>query len=301
MPFAKQKPALEAHDKIGGIVVAEDVSKDGHKRYLILPRAEVLRLKGPFNELIREESVCRLYFDLDGDADAHSSDGVDAVRELIEQVCARVYDVYAIRVNPRDTIVLCSSNETKYSKHILFPDVIFKNNWIHMRNFVRTIDHPLVDDSVYTRNRCFRMEGCWKYADPSRVFRFLTPPVDSLVQCDHQHQHPLEFVDELTPMHQRTQTNTPRCISTRCISPFTIEKINIPEGWKSVLKGLEPDDLLMATRTTVDFSQLGVRTKELVGPSSSFGNGVRIGKRDGRHYVNGEDGTNVKKRMDIPS
>ena len=57
----------------------------------------------------------------------------------------------------------------KYSKHIIFP-VVFKNNWSHMRNFVRTIDHPLVDGSVYSRNRCFRMAGCWKYADPSRVF-----------------------------------------------------------------------------------------------------------------------------------
>ena len=68
MLYAKQQPALEAHDKSGGIVVAEDISKDGHKRYRVLPRAEVLRLRGPFNELIREESLCRLYFDLDGAA-----------------------------------------------------------------------------------------------------------------------------------------------------------------------------------------------------------------------------------------
>ena len=117
-------------------MVAEDISGDGHKRYRVLPREDVLRLRGPFNELIREKSNCRLYFDLDG-----SEIESDPVRELIEQVCARLYDVYTERVNPRDVIVLCSSNERKYSKHIIFP-VVFKNNWIHMRNFVRTIDHP---------------------------------------------------------------------------------------------------------------------------------------------------------------
>ena len=163
MLYAKQQPALEAHDKSGGIVVAEDISKDGHKRYRVLPRAEVLRLRGPFNELIREESLCRLYFDLDGANPVN-----DPVRELIEQVCTRLYDVYTI--TPKDIIVLCSSNEKKYSKHIIFPDVVFKNNWVHMRNFVRTINHPFLDDSVYTRNRCFRMAGCWKYAEPSRGF-----------------------------------------------------------------------------------------------------------------------------------
>ena len=128
--------------------MAEDISGDGHKRYRVLPRADVLRLRGPFNELIREKALCRLYFDLDGDSDAIDT---DPVRELIDQVCTRLYDVYTERVNPRDIIVLCSSNERKYSKHIIFP-VVFKNNWSHMRNFVRTIDHPLVDGSVYSRN-----------------------------------------------------------------------------------------------------------------------------------------------------
>jgi hypothetical protein len=51
----------------------------------------------------------------------------------------------------------------------------------------------------------------------------------------------------------------------------------------------------------VIFSQLGARTKKLAGPLPSSGSGVRIGKADLAYYVSGEDGTNVKKRMDIPS
>ena len=251
MLYAKQQPALEAHDKSGGIVVAEDISGDGHKRYRVLPRADVLRLRGPFNELIREKALCRLYFDLDGDSEAI---GNDPVRELIDQVCTRLYDVYTERVNPRDIIVLCSSNERKYSKHIIFP-VVFKNNWSHMRNFVRTIDHPLVDGSVYSRNRCFRMAGCWKYAEPSRVFipdTNYSDASDSLIQID-QHLHPLEFVDELMPEQQiqRTQTDTPRYPNT----PFAIEKINVPDDWKPVLNGLEPDDLLMAIHPNQEYGE----------------------------------------------
>ena len=121
-----------------------------------------------------------------------------------------------------------------------------------MRNFVRTIDHPLVDYSVYSRNRCFRMAGCWKYADPSRVF-ILDPNYceaeDSLIQCEVE--RPLDFCDDSEDCPNPYRADPPRGPST----PFTIEKINIPDDWEPVLNGLEPNDLLMAIHPNQEYAQ----------------------------------------------
>ena len=86
------------------------------------------------------------------------------------------------------TIILCSSSPVKFSKHILFPAVLFQDNWQHMRGFVQAfLQHVggrfgFVDESVYTRNRCFRMAGCHKFGDPSRIFR-PGKPSSALVQA----------------------------------------------------------------------------------------------------------------------
>ena len=139
--FRKQGSALAFDDaNPNHLVIAEDISRHGHKRYGCCPRSNVDLFIGPYNELIRTHSVCRLYFDLDGGSEHLPGD--DTIREFIEQVCTRVYDAYEVRVDPTTVIVLCSSNATKFSKHILFPTVLFQNNWYHMRNFVVTIKKP---------------------------------------------------------------------------------------------------------------------------------------------------------------
>ena len=67
---SKQGPALAYHDALvgkgtGHIILAKDISAHGHKRYVVIPRSEVDNFVGPYNELIRTNSICRLYFDLD--------------------------------------------------------------------------------------------------------------------------------------------------------------------------------------------------------------------------------------------
>ena len=165
MWFNKQGPALVYDDEHPDhMIIARDISERGHKRYGVFPRSQVDEFEGPYNELIRTHAVCRLYFDLDGVPQKE-----DVVEQLLVEVKAKLAEVY--NIEPGQPIVLCSSNETKFSKHIVYPGVHFLNNWEHMRNFVQLIEHPLVDHSVYSRNRCFRMAGCHKFGDPERIFR----------------------------------------------------------------------------------------------------------------------------------
>ena len=170
MPYAKQAGALAFHDTClqTHIVLAEDRSRHGHKRYHVVRRADIDNYHGPYNELIRTKSPCRLYFDLDSEMPVS-----DSVQDLIDEVCTQIFNVYAFQADPAQAIVLCSSNETKYSKHVIFPQLVFRDNWTHMRQFVRAhITHPLVDFSVYSRNRCFRMLGCHKFGQFQRRFKY---------------------------------------------------------------------------------------------------------------------------------
>ena len=61
MPYAKQAGALAFHDtcRQTHIVLAEDISSHGHKRYHVVRRADIGSYHGPYNELIRKDSKCR--------------------------------------------------------------------------------------------------------------------------------------------------------------------------------------------------------------------------------------------------
>ena len=129
MWFAKQGPALAYHDAHPDhLTIAKCISRHGHKKYGVVPRADIDNYRGPFNELIRTHSACRLYFDLDGEGD---------VDVLVAEVRNKLREVY--RVGADRVIVHCSSTPTKFSKHVIFPDVVFKNNWEHMKAFVHGV------------------------------------------------------------------------------------------------------------------------------------------------------------------
>ena len=256
MWFAKQGPALAYHDAHADhIVVAEDISRHGHKRYGVVPRGDIDDFCGPYNELIRTNAVCRLYFDLDGGPEH----GDEAVRDLISEVEKKLLEVFGLR--DKDIIVLCSSNATKFSKHIIWPNVIFKNNWQHMKNFVALINHPLVDGSVYSRRRCFRMAGCHKYGQPARIFR---PGLPSSALVTTTTDFPLEF---------ETQPNVEGRPGCRAIGAFETKALSIPDDWKSVLRGMEPDDLLHAIHPNQKyqaFFAIGCAYKRAGGDAKTF-------------------------------
>ena len=230
MWFAKQGAAFAyAESCVDHILVAEDISTHGHKRYGVVPLARIDDFTGPYCELIRVHSKCRLYLDLDGGPETDP----EGVNEVIALVKAKLVELYGVDADPH---ILCSSDASKFSKHILFPDVVFLNNWTHLRNFVSQIRHDLIDYSVYSRNRCFRMAGCWKYGDESRVF---TPGLPSSaliqVQCD------TGLVCGQGAVAPSAGVSVKNAIGT-----FDRGTLHVPDNWKTPLQGLEPDDLLTA-------------------------------------------------------
>ncbi|KAM4836639.1 DNA-directed primase/polymerase protein [Thomomys bottae] len=108
-------------------------------------------------EVIPENAVCKLYFDLEFNKPANpGANGKKMVALLIEHVCKALQELYNVHCSAEDVFNLDSSTEEKFSRHLIFQlhDIAFKDN-IHVGNFVRKILQPALhliakenDDSI---------------------------------------------------------------------------------------------------------------------------------------------------------
>ncbi|XP_036619274.1 DNA-directed primase/polymerase protein [Trichosurus vulpecula] len=92
-------------------------------------------------EVIPENAVCKLYFDLEFSKPANpGANGKEMVALLIEHVCTALQELFDINCSAADVLNLDSSTDEKFSRHLIFQlhNVAFKNN-IHVGNFVRKI------------------------------------------------------------------------------------------------------------------------------------------------------------------
>ncbi|XP_052018453.1 DNA-directed primase/polymerase protein isoform X2 [Apodemus sylvaticus] len=95
-------------------------------------------------EVIPENAVCKLYFDLEFNKLANpGADGKKMVALLIQHVCKALLESYNVHCSAEDVFNLDSSTEEKFSRHLIFQlhDVAFKDN-SHVGNFVRKILQP---------------------------------------------------------------------------------------------------------------------------------------------------------------
>ncbi|XP_034860149.1 DNA-directed primase/polymerase protein isoform X3 [Mirounga leonina] len=123
---------------------------DGRRIYLVTTYAQLwFYYKSRKNllhcyEVIPENAVCKLYFDLEFNKLANpEADGKKMVALLIEHVCKALQELYRVNCSAEDVFNLDSSTDEKFSRHLIFQlhDVAFKDN-IHVGNFVRKILQP---------------------------------------------------------------------------------------------------------------------------------------------------------------
>ncbi|XP_011814938.1 PREDICTED: DNA-directed primase/polymerase protein isoform X2 [Colobus angolensis palliatus] len=126
---------------------------DGQRIYLVTTYAEFwFYYKSRKNllhcyEVIPENAVCKLYFDLEFNKPANpGADGKNMVALLIKYVCKALRELYGINCSAEDVLNLDSSTDEKFSRHLIFQlhDVAFKDN-IHVGNFLRKILQPALD------------------------------------------------------------------------------------------------------------------------------------------------------------
>uniref|UniRef100_A0A2K6M0T7 DNA-directed primase/polymerase protein n=1 Tax=Rhinopithecus bieti TaxID=61621 RepID=A0A2K6M0T7_RHIBE len=126
---------------------------DGQRIYLVTTYAEFwFYYKSRKNllhcyEVIPENAVCKLYFDLEFNKPANpGADGKNMVALLIKYVCKALRELYGVNCSAEDVLNLDSSTDEKFSRHLIFQlhDVAFKDN-IHVGNFLRKILQPALD------------------------------------------------------------------------------------------------------------------------------------------------------------
>lgn len=192
-----------------------EISSDGRRRFITASirafwrqYSRILR-RGPdgiqahFYEIIREQHAAKLYLDLEFKREFNShlkGETANGMTELVIDECFRLAN---IQRDDKEVLVLDSTNEKKFSRHVIFGSLIFHNNlemgpFMHqvVNNIVqenqdkmlvycdlkREVDRmPFVDLGVYTRNRCFRLVGSSKFGKTSRL-RFATDPPSGIVR-----------------------------------------------------------------------------------------------------------------------
>lgn len=195
--FKTQKEAFEYCDRLNTFIAIFsfefDQSKIGSRKFVVCSLHDFwarykLMTKGHYYELIRTDSPCHLYFDLEFDFDLNpTANGSEMLQTFIELVFQRLHSHLNLPRKRIKTVKLHSSSQTKFSYHLLFKnnEYCFRNNQdvgVFVHSMVEEWKHsiasktpnyqtylslfvfnkqgelvPFVDTSVYSKNRNFRL------------------------------------------------------------------------------------------------------------------------------------------------
>ena len=148
--FDRQQPALDhcvvADGEDNGCFVMQKFS--GIRRFVVSPYKlfcqKYLKIDEDachFYEIIRVNEPCRLYFDIDVDQTRKFTACGSILVDLLTSYVNHCLNVMYKRVcNRHQILILDSSTSTKFSQHVIYPDVIFRSN-TECGNFVKTIMH----------------------------------------------------------------------------------------------------------------------------------------------------------------
>ena len=109
-------------------------------------------------------------------------DGMKITKFIINAINKRIKDKYKVDNFLEDCLVLDSSSVTKYSSHVIFQKIVFCNNEVcgqFVREFIASLSEQelevitvndkhgikvsIIDTSVYSKNRMFRLVYSSKY------------------------------------------------------------------------------------------------------------------------------------------
>nr|XP_012328005.1 DNA-directed primase/polymerase protein isoform X3 [Aotus nancymaae] len=145
---------------------------DGQRIYLVTTYAELwFYYKSRKNllhcyEVIPENAVCKLYFDLEFNKPANpGADGKKMVALLIEYACQALQELYGVNCSAEDVLNLDSSTDEKFSRHLIFQlrDVAFKDN-IHVVKMMIVLQRQEATDFPiflkHLQNKDFLLTKC---------------------------------------------------------------------------------------------------------------------------------------------
>lgn len=177
MKFILTKTLIE---QTGNIVLARDLTTQGHKSYIGVPKPEdIFNVEGDYkNEVALGYNNRKLYFDFDKALDVQQLDvehGApiienDFIQDMNEVLIASVDALFGAVLNPDNIVYTNSSISSKASYHIIIPG--FNTSVDNLKILYGVVSKTLgeknpvyincLDSAVYGTNQCFRLLGCCK-------------------------------------------------------------------------------------------------------------------------------------------
>lgn len=115
-----------------------------------------------FYEVIREGQPSKLYLDVDVQLERNQqANCMDGLKSLIKLINNGLKSKFNININVEEIIQLDSSSKTKFSRHLVYPSVIFQHN-VECGYFVKgladAVQEYLDDGKVNELTSCFERE-----------------------------------------------------------------------------------------------------------------------------------------------
>jgi hypothetical protein len=168
------------------------------KRYKDIPSK-----KRHFYEVIVSDMPCRLYFDLEFRKEFNSELNGDSLVQSLKISILEALELlyFKDKIFDKRVVELDSTTDEKFSRHLIYPGVMFQNNcvmgkfvkrlcmqWGHLWQVILGIEEDgfikmgfLIDEQVYDRNRTFRIYGSSKAGKESILL-----PLGNADSLDHE-------------------------------------------------------------------------------------------------------------------
>ena len=174
--FSNLQDAVDALDTVQyGRIFSEEISCSGARRFIVTSAKFMFGMiinndinHRCFYEVITEQFECCLYMDLDWNILENGF--IDIIKFITE-----VIDYITVHKKSSNVIVLTSSNDMKYSFHLIWPDIIEDSNK-NFKSFIGIMSRlpqfkqlstsgivlSVIDPIPYGRRQNFRLLGCRK-------------------------------------------------------------------------------------------------------------------------------------------
>lgn len=110
-----------------------------------------------YYEVVCDDSPCKMYFDIDVHLEEDVEiDGSSIVQKFITYINHCLLVEFGLHMEQRQVLIMDSTSQSKFSQHLIFPEVVFKNNQ-ECGNFVKKVIDAAIDalqgnaTSGYTR------------------------------------------------------------------------------------------------------------------------------------------------------
>ena len=260
------------------ILLSKEIDESGKRKFLLSTYEffyKQYRKMQPdtrsWYEIIRQNTPCKLYFDIEYNKEINKSLNGNTTIIIFKQFLVKyIYETLQISITMENIIDLDSSNDKKFSRHIIInlKDSLFNNN-IQCGIFVSSLcnkifnmikeneHHQLkelivnktdnkkglfIDQCVYNKNRCFRLPFSSKYKYIQQKKGIYLTPINKMKLNNMKYEHFLQMLVCVPQNKKKKIISINKFTDTKLNDVQTRHAINYNVENKVNINGLDNND-----------------------------------------------------------